>query len=122
MASVPVPAVNIGDFVYTENKLCYVKSIENMLGFNQYCVVDIDTGISLNKARHQLEMPEMKLLLNETFEEADGTQKQEEKDKKSQKRFAEVTESDINDYALNRNSKRTRTQTVWAVSIFKGRS
>jgi hypothetical protein len=92
------------------------------LGFNQYCVVDIDTGISLNKARHQLEMPEMKLLLNETFEEADGTQKQEEKDKKSQKRFAEVTESDINDYALNRNSKRTRTQTVWAVSIFKGRS
>jgi hypothetical protein len=121
MASVPKPVVNTGDFVYTENKLCYVENISNNLGYNQYTVVEIDTGERMLKTRYQLEMPEIKLLMSENFEAEDMTAKQAETEEKGRKRFLDVTESELDDFALNRNSKRTRIQTTWGVSVFKGK-
>jgi hypothetical protein len=123
MATAPAPLVSTGDFVYTGTTLCYVESIENKLGWNTYNLVDLDSGRKLQKARHELILPDIKLL-DDILEGGDAG---EENNKnagnnsgKGSKRFAEITDSELDDLAINRNSKKTRNQTTWAVSIFKG--
>jgi hypothetical protein len=120
----PTPLLSSGDLVYSENCLCYIESIDNTLGWNIYHLVDFDSGRKLQKARHELTLPDI-TLMDDTFEtEADGTeeiqQNEANKKEKGSKRFAEIGESDLDELAINRNSKRTRNQTTWAVSIFKG--
>ena len=50
--------VSTGDPVHSEKKLRYVEESQNILGFNQYVLVDFDTGRRMMKSRHKLEIPE----------------------------------------------------------------
>lgn len=122
MARAPEPAVKVGDLISTENKLCCVNRIEDTFGFNTYVLVELETGTVLRKHRHELQT--LDFLLDEcVFEPNVGATEEkqnEEIEKKRSKRFVSVTEQELDDFALNRNSKRTRKQTDWAVSIFKG--
>ena len=84
MATQASQLVNPGDYVYSENKLCYVEDVQNILGFNQYILVGFDSGRRLFKMRHEIETKETKLL-NEEFDkefEMEDPQQKEEKKKK----------------------------------------
>jgi hypothetical protein len=124
MATVPpAPCVSVGDFVAVENSLCYVDKIENNLGFNTYIVVNIDKQESMRKSRHEIQPLDYLLqeFCVESIPEEMKTEKGQETELNPKKRFAEVTTDDLDTLAVNRTSKRTRTQTSWAVSVFKGK-
>jgi hypothetical protein len=125
MATAPKPLVSVGDFVNCGQKLCYVESITNNLGFNQYVCIDMDSGVSLLRNRHEISVPEVTFLEALDFEQTlENIQEKgkttQETEAKAAKRFAEVSIEDLDTLALNRSSKRTREQTSWGVTIFKG--
>ena len=83
----------------------------------------------MKKARYQIEpynFDLLSILKSEPmeFQETEVKQQEEiqESDGNKEKRFKTMTEEELNEYALNRNSKRTKQQTTWAVAIFKGRN
>jgi hypothetical protein len=125
MAAPPKPLVSTGDFVHCEERLCYVEEIRNNLGFNQYVCIDMDSGVSLLKSRHEISVPEVTFLDALNFEQNFDILPEMNRDtpkteQNPTKRFAEVSSEELDDFALNRNSKRTREQTSWGVTIFKG--
>ena len=123
MAGPAAMLTSIGDLVTTENRLCYVEKVDNTLGYNQYTLVDIDSGVSLIKSRYQFQHVDLDMLtegeLNVDIENLDGKKKEETIEK--EKRFTTVSTEEIDALALNRTSQRTKSQTNWAVSIFKGK-
>jgi hypothetical protein len=129
MAAAPLPIISVGDFVKTAGRVCYVENIDRSLGFGQYILVDIDSGVVLKKSRYELEPIHVDIVTGNDgdmdFENIDiQTLSQPNEDRKSSKtegnRFATICEEDLDKIALNRTSKNTRNQTSWGVSIFKG--
>ena len=125
MAEGPEPAVLPGMIVFCENKMCNVENVSNTLGFNIYHLVDVYTGERMQKPRHELEFSGISLAdenneedIVEHILEMERNTVEEPKPKK--KRFADITENELDNIALNRNSKNTRNQTMWGVAIFKG--
>ena len=59
MTTPPIPLVSPGDLVYCEGSLCYVETVTNTLGYNIYTIVDCDSGRKMQKARYQLEKPDL---------------------------------------------------------------
>ena len=118
-------AIAPGEYVYVGNKLCYCLKITNNLGFNLYEVVVDDTGEKMTKARHELIITERNFLnMHEPFDDVQGDkllQNDEKPPEIKKKRFADVTKEDLDTYAINKNSKHTRNQTLWGVAIFKGK-
>ena len=115
------PLLKISDYVFTEGRTCFVQQIENKLGFNTYVCVDLDSGVVLRKPRYQLEKCDAQFLnLPDDFVFDPAAVKVEKKEDLAQKRFQDMTEQELDDLAVNRNSYRTRKQTEWAVRIFKG--
>jgi hypothetical protein len=115
----PKPLVEIGDFVKTGERVCFVESIENKIGFNTYILVDIDSGVTLRKARFEFDPIEV-----EYVSESEMAQFIEENEvkqpKKEEKRFETLSNEELDQLAQNRISKNTKKQTSWGVSIFKG--
>ena len=122
--------ISVRDWVKCEGRLCYVQDISNVLGFNQYFIVDIDSGVVLKRSRFQLEPADVKpitLPLDDTAFAIETVQTEDSQDTKVnlkpvQKRFLDVSSEELNCIELNRTSVRTWKQTAWAVSIMKGQS
>ena len=121
----PLKLVSEGEYVITDGRTCFVDSISKTLGFNQYNLIDIDSGVMLKRARYQIEPTaamDVFVKPDEPFEIPDfDSVKEENTDNAQKKRFVEVSMEDLDKIELNRTSKRTRQQTVWAVSVFKGK-
>ena len=125
MAEATQPAlIRPGMLVKCGNKLCNVENVVNELGFNRYIVCAVDTGEILSKSRYELEEADLSFLDNKM--EADEPNVSEDGPKilepeKKKARFETINDEDLNKLALNRNSKHTRTQTAWGVTVFKGK-
>ena len=83
-----------------------MAGFENTLSFNQYVLVDMDSGINLKKSRHEIEKIFVKMLTGgEDFKpELTDTSVKELTIKTENKRFKDVTEQEMDELALNRNS------------------
>ena len=112
--------LSAGQFVKTDGRLCMITEVKNVLGYNEYHLVDFDTGSPLKRARYKLDPTEFNLYdkEEEILKEKPTTQELPEV---KESRFKQHDEAQLNEFALNRNSKRTKQQTTWAVSIFKGK-
>ena len=55
MASAPVPLVSGGECVRHDGRTWLVTAIRNVVGWNQYHLLDLDTGLSVVRARFKLE-------------------------------------------------------------------
>ena len=107
----------------------YIQHIENKIGFNTYICVDMDTGLEYRRSRYQLQKTEIQFATcsdDEEFEDntqdevrqpIEHTETEVKQIAGEKKRFDIVSEEQLDDLALNRNSYRTRKQTVWAVKI-----
>ena len=64
MASISEPRTifQVGEFVNSNGRTCYIEEIQNVLGFNRYILVDIDSGVTLNKAAFEIEKTELKVV------------------------------------------------------------
>ena len=120
--------ISIYDYVKVGSRVCYVENITSDLGYRQYHLIDIDSGVQMKKSRYQIEPYNFDLLSilkkeDMEFEEKEPIteEKLQESNEDKEKRFKTMTEEELNEYALNRNSKRTKQQTTWAVAIFKGK-
>jgi hypothetical protein len=128
MAAGPTALVSVGDFVSTDNRVCYVENIEKNLGFNQYILVDIDSGVQLRKCRYQIQPIQVEFVTgDETDVEFENiniepleSNEDQKKGKDEEKRFPTLSEQDLNTLQMNTNSKNTKSQTHWGVKIFKG--
>lgn len=129
MAGSAVPLISVGDFVNYDGKTCYVENVFNNIGFNQYVIVDIDTGTVFTKARYQIQPVDVEMVTGsdtdiDPFPDInieDLMQKNEDKTPKTEEsRFVTISNEDLDNLELNRNSLRTKSQTSWAVSIFRG--
>ena len=119
--------LSVGQYVKNEGRLCMIQEIKNHLGFNQYFIVDMDSGVCLKRARYQIEPIELKGLPgaddSEDFDDdnADSETANEEKNTSAPaKRFLSVSSEELDSIEINRTSYRTRKQTIWAVNILKG--
>ena len=81
----------------------------------------MDSGVLLKKARYQLEKVELLCDANnpEIDLQALIDEIKTEEAPKSQNRFETVSYSDLDSLALERNSYRTRKETMWGVKVFK---
>ena len=123
MASAPATPnalVYSGMYVTCQGRTCYVDSVENNLGYNQYKLIDIDSGVELVKARYEFEP--MDDILKDTEVDMAVLEKilYENKEEIQEKRLQTVSTEELDSIALSRNSKRTKIQTNWAVKVFKG--
>ena len=141
--------VGLNDLVYLKERLQIVKQVINTSGFNEFDVVDIESGQITNALRHQLTVvpcpSEADLagvgLVDSYFEEeitADViTGEQENKFSTDvspmttaklttsatppiRERFRQVTEADLEELQAATTAKSTKNQTKWAVKILKG--
>ena len=134
MASQPVPLDSEGECVRFKGKTCLVNSITSRLGWNQYHLVDIDTGHSCVAARYQLErIPfldtdladdifEADVVVKEAEEEVVGTDLADEKPVGPVRLWSNRTEDDLVRLQENPHSKSTSQQTMWARKVFRGTS
>ena len=137
MAAQHLQPFTVNEVVKCKGKICLITDIRNVLGFNEFTLVDIDTGSTLIARRYQMErsdevaaalLPEFQLSddhLIATTEDIDmplldHDDASDQPDTNST-RWARVTEDDINNLAANRHSHHTGSQTKWAVRLFKGR-
>lgn len=110
-----------------------IIDIKNHLGFNQYTLVDIDTGHKFIGYRYQLRrtdeiaaalLPDFNELIGSEEAETPETGAQNDGPEPSQDqpsdRWAMIEEEDIVNLAENRHSAHTAKQTKWAVSVFRG--
>ena len=119
--------LSVGKFVFYDGHCGYITSIDNALGFNRYNVLDLDSGITVQKYHYQLQpMKEDPLPVSVAddilFQLNPAPVVEEIKEKDDKKRFASVTADELDTIEANRNSSRTKRQTSWAVGIFKGES
>ena len=135
MATEPVPLVTVGECVSYDGKTCMVTSIENALGWNQYHLVDIDTGHSCVAARYQLTViPFLNTLMDgETFDTAvrptedpktsvDTDLHVDDDGRGPTRLWSNRTDLDLQRLQENRHSKSTSQQTKWATRVFRGTS
>ena len=53
----PQCLLSVGDYVECLGRTCFIQEISNSLGFNQYVLVDMDSGVMLKKARYTCQGP-----------------------------------------------------------------
>ena len=122
--------ISVNDWVKCEGRVCYVQNILNNLGFNQYFVVDIDSGVVLKRSCYQLEPTEVQAatiplpesaFANDTIVQVKHEDHETPKVnlKLEKRRFLDVSADQLDSIKLNRTSIRTRKQTAWAVSMLK---
>ena len=125
--AMPQRLLSKGEYVNCGGKTCYIQDIVNPLGYNQYVLIDMDTGLVMKKARYEF-TPIPGHILDEADDipypttNNDDTKKNETTIEKQPSRFASVTAEDLDKIELNRNSTRTKMQTSWAIGVFKGES
>ena len=53
-AAVPRRLLSAGQYVECSGRTCFIQSVMNTLVFNQYHIVDIDTGVMMKKPSYEL--------------------------------------------------------------------
>ena len=107
------PLVEVGDSVTCESRVCYVQCIENTLGFNQYTIVDMGSGVVMKKCRYEIQLIPDILGGGEDFDllallkELDK-EKEDIKLETKGKRFKDMSPEEHDNLALNCNSKGQR--------------
>ena len=131
MASQPVPLVTEGECVGFKGKTCLVNSITSRLGWNQFHLVDIDTGHNCVAARYQLErilfldtdladdIFEADVVVEETEEDVVGTDLVDERPVGPAQLWSNHTDDDLVRLQENRRFKSTSQQTKWAQKVFQ---
>ena len=124
------PVFTVNDIVKFGEKTCMITDIDNKLGFRQYVLVDVDSGAKHRAARYQLKESELAaaLIPADFLENMDFTEETDPTPPpnvdstvpKSEQRWADVSEADLNSLAENRHSSSTANQTKWAVKAFRG--
>ena len=130
MASAPVPLVSVGECVRHDGRTWLVTAIRNVVGWNQYHLLDLDTGLSVVRARFQLEtIPFIDVVAGGDFDgtmeakvEVTPTSSEDEGAGPSSRQWNERSESELTRLQENRHSKSTAHQTKWAAKIFRGAS
>ena len=128
MAPPPVPLVTVGEFVRHNDRTWQVTDIVNTVGWNQYHLVDIDTGESVVRARYQLDTipfldimapdEDFELEIQVTHPEMAPTSNSEP----SSRQWNDRSDADLDRLQESRHSKSTGNQTKWASKIFRGTS
>ena len=130
MASISEPRTifQVGEFVNSNGRTCYIEEIQNVLGFNRYILVDIDSGVTLNKAAFEIEKTELKVVTvpedmeMEMPDIPEIPKKNETTENTAKERFPKVSTKELDNIELNRTSENTKKQTSWAIMIFKGKT
>ena len=114
--------LSVGEFMRNEGRLRYIQDIKNNLGFNQYFIINCDSGVVLKRSRYQLKPSTLDIpaLADDTSFNEDVRMATEREEKKTWKRFLSVSREDLDSIEVNRTIHRTRQQTLWAVTILKG--
>jgi hypothetical protein len=114
----------LGQLVMFDNNICQLIDIQlTNLGFRKYQLCDLDKGTYYEVAKHQLrdvdflELDENMLLEANENENIDNNVEAST----SKGRFADLTDSEVDDVAKRRLSEKTESQTRWAVNILKGK-
>ena len=121
----------VDQFAILGNEIVVIEDIRmNELGFRQYSVVGMNTGIrrTVNKSQLSPHDSRAKFLQAEWDEEIVFELKNEEKDEEKENvqcrnnRYAVVSEEEMNQIAKERLSVNTEKQTRWSVKLLKGES
>ena len=130
MASVNAARVppSVCQSVKTDGRKCFIQSIDTSLGYNQYFLIDMDSGAHLKRSRYELEPLPVELVppaddnaFEDSMDEPTLQESEEKNGEPAKKRFAAVSNEELDQIELNRTSIRTKRQTAWAVGIFKGK-
>lgn len=125
---------NIGDFVSVEEQMYVINNIiQTPMGFNRYEVVNIDTGTSMQVAKHQLSTILVEDIEELTCEWTENLLPDASDKTVAEKvvhvdnnngsnicRHATLSEDEIDSIAQQRLAQNTEQQTRWAVSLLKG--
>ena len=125
----------VNEIVKFKEKTCLITNIHNIFGFNQYELVDIDTGNEMRAHGYQLSRSDTADLIDAEFVEEIGlignehtsvktpvtVPAEESMDTVPNPRWAKISEQDIDALAENRHSHHTSSQTKWATAAFKGK-
>ena len=112
-----------------------VSAIQNRFGWNQFHLVDLDSGVRAMKARFQLEtLPFVDVSMDDSFTaEGDGveyavapTSAETAEDRSAKptvnRKWRNRSDADLTYLQEMRHSKSTSQQTRWAAKIFRGES
>ena len=131
MASAPVPLVSVGECVRHDSRTWLVTAIRNVVGWNQYHLVDLDTGLSVVRARFQLEtIPFIDVVTDGEFDgtmeakvepQVTRTSSVDEGAGPSSRQWNERSKSELTRLQENRHSKSTAHQTKWQPRSFEVR-
>ena len=111
----------VGDFVYFEETLCVILNITNTLGFNEYRLMNTDTGQTKNAFGYQLTRVDDCSLTQEADEHCKQSCQNEEA-RESEARFPLLSNQQVDEIAEHRTCKSTKKQTHWAVNILRGKN
>lgn len=120
---------DIGEIVKCDDKVCLISDIIRTLGFNQYLLMDMDTGHTLKAFGYQLAKCQeiADALVTELMDAGEAeivsvveTSEPKRSREDDRGRWAEMSEESLNQLAENRHSKSTASQTKWAVKAFQG--
>ena len=132
MASETMSPLANGDIVQFQQAACKITDIQKALGYNQYRVVDLNTGVTHVAFSYQLirdpafmEAVQRSLMEDANFE-MEAVHVGEEvvttnNEVAVKSRWGECSEMEVIKSAENRQSDRTVKSTGWAVRLFRGR-
>ena len=132
MASETMSPLATGDIVRFQQAACMITGIQKALGYNQYRVVDLNTGVthvafSYQLIRYPAVMEAVKRSLMEDVDfEMEAVHEGEEvvttnNEVAVKSRWSECSEMEVIKLAENRHSDKTVKSTDWAVRLFRGR-
>ena len=133
IAAAPRSPFSTGDLVKFCGEACLVEAVNSALGYNQYSLVALDTGVKLRAFGYQLtRLSTVSDALQECFEEEwslgdvklPGPHREDdptsEPRERADSRWANRTDEEVTELAKNRHSDKTAKQTAWAVKLFRG--
>ncbi len=126
--------VDVNDLVIVDGQLNLVQGITNKLGFNEFAVLNLETGIMKTVTKQKItpalteQVADLDSLLDgdimtptgDDFQDG-STSSGSGKEPNRKRRFKDVSEEDITSLQASSTAKSTDSQTRWAVKILRGR-
>ena len=135
MASPSQSLISVGECVCCDGRVWMVSAIQNRFGWNQFHLVDLDSGVRAVKARFQLEtllfvdvsMDDSFTAEDDGVEDAVAPTSAETAEDRSAKptvnwKWRNRSDADLTHLQDMRHSKSTSQQTRWTAKIFRGES
>ena len=116
----PVPRFAPADLVKYQGEGEYmVLSVNNVLGFNKFQLINIRNGQQVQASSHELQKIRDDILKAEEDEESEVFEGNETVVPKA--RFTTLNAEELDNLAKKRTEPGTDKQTKWAIKIFKGK-